>query len=429
MGKHRSRRHQAPSNGIRQVLSATIEAYAANLGRVLPVAAALAALSCGYIALTGSESAIPPAGLLWLVVAVPLWQMTIALIIRFVGADLRDTPEPLRAAIGASARRIVPLIGWSLVMGAAMTAVVIIVFIPIAVVGVVLAVVLGVAASAADAAQADEVYALGLFVAVAIWVAAAIVAALVLARWSLAPAAIVLDRMGPLAGSRRSSELTHRHRRRVAVLLLLMAAVFGIGSVATYAPLAVPELRGVGVVACVAILALTIPVLPIAFAVLYVRLDGSAVAQPAVSVGRRRLVIGTLAASLAVGVVTAGLTGPVVIERIAAASPSSPARGDVLFGTAREDCAVKGVSTRFTVGQEVHSAAKLHRWLAAGEEVALRASIGGVQLPEVQETYPSPVTCIFDGFATDQLPPGHYRMEYVAGSEVLATGEFDLVAP
>jgi hypothetical protein len=392
--------------GFGAILGATIDVYVATFGHVIAVTVPYAILSVILtVALAASNTAIIDGLAL---------ALAVALVIRIAGVHVRGGREPAAETLSAALRRFLPLFAWSFLIGLAVAGLGVLAAIPMIAVGA--------WAGGASAGLPATIAALLIVGGIA-----TIGGLVLLARWSLGPPAIVLDGEGPLSGARMSVALVRGRTRSVAVLVLVGATTVAIGSAAAFAPYAIPELgEGLGLVVAGAVLAVVLPVLPILFTVLYTRLDGTAVVLARVSAGRSAVVVGLVGAALAAGVAIVAMGGIRFIEETA---PLIAAQGTVAFGTAGEGCTVEGAVTRFAVGDEVHLAAVLRRELAAGDTIVVRIFIDGELADEATNTFADAAQCVYGAVPTDGMPAGRYRLEYSEGSEVLASGEFDLVAP
>lgn len=147
-------------------------------------------------------------------------------------------------------------------------------------------------------------------------------------------------------------------------------------------------------------------------------------ASPKRGSGRRRLLIigGLIVAVVFVVYVGLSFLGAQVAEVL---------RGTVEFGTGGSGCTVDGRASKFTPGGSLFVVAYPSRDVPAGEAVTLRVLSDGVELASLPQTFGSALgkgDCLSGSMPGDAFTPGHYRFEYLAGTETLAAGEFD-VAP
>ena len=89
---------------------------------------------------------------------------------------------------------------------------------------------------------------------------------------------------------------------------------------------------------------------------------------------------------------------------------------------------MKGEASTFPANTSIYEVAHLAREVAAGETVTFRVSHDGAEVASVPRAFDVAGDCLGGTLPGALLTPGHYRVEYHAGSEPLASGEFD-VAP
>jgi hypothetical protein len=100
--------------------------------------------------------------------------------------------------------------------------------------------------------------------------------------------------------------------------------------------------------------------------------------------------------------------------------------GTVEFGTSEAvGCSVGQRAVAFPSGTSVHVAGHLQRKVESGEVVAITISRDGTVLSSGSEATTSAGDCMIGALPGD-APSGHYRIEYLVGTEVLASGEFDI---
>ena len=148
------------------------------------------------------------------------------------------------------------------------------------------------------------------------------------------------------------------------------------------------------------------------------RMDAVA-APPKRRSGVRRIVIigGLVAALLFVGYVGLSFLGAQVLEQL---------RGTVEFGTGGSGCNVEGRASTFPAGGAVYAVAHLTREVPAGTVVTFRVAQNGTEVGSVPRTFDAAGDCVIGTLPGAALTPAHYRVEYLAGSETLAAGEFDI---
>lgn len=106
-------------------------------------------------------------------------------------------------------------------------------------------------------------------------------------------------------------------------------------------------------------------------------------------------------------------------------------RGTVEFGTGGSGCSIEGRASTFPPRGSLYVVAYPSRTLPAGEVLTLRVLRDGAELFSQPRTFDAalePGDCVSGGLQGAELTPAHYRFEYLAGTETLAAGEFD-VAP
>lgn len=394
---------------IRAIVGATFDAYSADVVPILALSALNAAVS---IALPLAQ----PVAIVLLIMGPILTTIVVAI----VADRMRTGSVNPGQAIAAGVRRAGWVLVWSLLVGLAVGC--------LGLIGVIgAAFFLDVASSAGDPTGV-LIGSLGLGVVVAVAVS---VTLFLLARWCLAVPAIVLDGQGPRSGSKQSDALVRGRTARFAALVALVGIV-------AYAPIGVaflPALASSGDVIAAAVTgalgALTWPILPIACTVAYARLDRSAL-EPR----RPRSRLAPVLAVAVGGVVAFGLLvgGAGAAALVADFRYLEANRGRVLAGTDLEidRCRMIGARDRFEIGQSVAVLALLGRTLPAGEEIALAVFRGGAGIGTASEDFPTDVDCVGGLYAADDIVAfggaGRYRLEYRLGDELLAAGEFEIVA-
>jgi hypothetical protein len=246
-------------------------------------------------------------------------------------------------------------------------------------------------------------------------------------RWSLAAAAIVLDRSGPLAGLNRSRALTSGKVWRLVglyVVLGLMAALASIGAslLSTYA--AERALAAVGLAIATLVSG---PLLSIAPAIVFRDLSGrpdDSDAKLPRGTGRRLSLLAVLGGGLIVcaagiwSVVDAG--GELFISE----------RGQVIAGTtsnAADRCRPGGVKTTFTSAEEIWVAAVFASQVPAGEEVVVEYYRDAGLLGSAPLTAgPAGLDCYYELEPIRGGEPGTYRIIVRRGTAVIAEGGFTI---
>jgi hypothetical protein len=121
-----------------------------------------------------------------------------------------------------------------------------------------------------------------------------------------------------------------------------------------------------------------------------------------------------LAVGLGIGAVGAWLLdGPADSDRT----------GTIEFGAHGTGCRVDETASSFPSGTvSVYEAAHYAREVRAGEVVTFRVLQDGAEVASVDRTFDEAGDCL-GGDLPGPLPPGRYRIEHLAGAEVLAAGE------
>ena len=129
-----------------------------------------------------------------------------------------------------------------------------------------------------------------------------------------------------------------------------------------------------------------------------------------------------LAGVIIVAVLAVGYIGMTLLGTQANTTRS----GTVEFGTGGSGCSVDGTASSFPPGTDsIYEVAHFVREVRAGEVVTFTVSQDGAEVASVPRTFDAAGDCL-GGTLPGALPPGHYRIEYLAGAESLAAGEFDI---
>lgn len=136
--------------------------------------------------------------------------------------------------------------------------------------------------------------------------------------------------------------------------------------------------------------------------------------------GRRLVLVGiVIAAIVIIGYIAFTVLGSQAREA---------QRGTVEFGTGGAACDVEGRSSSFPSGvASIYEVAHLAREVQAAEVVTFRVSLDGTQVASVPRTFDASGDCFGGTLPGELLTPGRYRVEYLVGAELLASGEFDIV--
>jgi hypothetical protein len=136
---------------------------------------------------------------------------------------------------------------------------------------------------------------------------------------------------------------------------------------------------------------------------------------------RRVLIIGGLVvAALFVGYVGLSFLG---------AQVGTALRGTVEFGTSGSECTIDGRASTFAPGGELYVVAYPSRVIPAGEVVTMRVLQDGTEVLSQPQTFGAALDsgdCLSGSMSRAAFTPAHYRFEYLAGTETLAAGEFDI---
>jgi hypothetical protein len=100
-------------------------------------------------------------------------------------------------------------------------------------------------------------------------------------------------------------------------------------------------------------------------------------------------------------------------------------RGSVEFGTGGTGCSVTARAETFPTSSSVHFAAHLDRQVTAGETISVVQTYPDGVVEPVSQSVETPADCLF-GDVISGPTAGRYTMEVRAGSELLATGGFDI---
>ena len=134
---------------------------------------------------------------------------------------------------------------------------------------------------------------------------------------------------------------------------------------------------------------------------------------------RRLLLLGGVIIVAVLGVVYIGMT-------LLGTPADSAGRGTVEFGTGGSGCSVDGTASSFPSGTAaIYEVAHFEREVRAGDVVTFRVVQDGAEVASVPRTFDATGDCL-GGTLPNGLPPGQYRIEYLAGAENLAAGEFDI---
>jgi hypothetical protein len=108
--------------------------------------------------------------------------------------------------------------------------------------------------------------------------------------------------------------------------------------------------------------------------------------------------------------------------------PQAAVAGTVEFGTGGSGCTVQGPASSFPSGTgagAIYDVAHFSREVSTGEVVTFRVLQDGKELAAVPRAFADAGDCL-GGALPAGLPAAHYRIEYLAGTELLAAGEFDI---
>jgi hypothetical protein len=178
--------------------------------------------------------------------------------------------------------------------------------------------------------------------------------------------------------------------------------------------------------------ALTWPVLPIACTVAYARLSRLAV-PPRQPRSRLASVLAVATGGVALASLLVGLVGGSTLAGDLWAVTAD--RGTVVTGSGLEvdRCRVAGETSRFEIGEPVAVLGILARQLPPGETVVLTVFRDGLPIGWAgSEPFDEPIDCVGGRYEPADIVSfggsGRYRLEYRLGDELLASGEFEVVA-
>ena len=103
--------------------------------------------------------------------------------------------------------------------------------------------------------------------------------------------------------------------------------------------------------------------------------------------------------------------------------------GTAQFGTGGSGCTLDGQATTFPAGSPLYVVANPSQEVSAGEVVTMRVLRDGAEVSSEPLTFDSAIVtgnCISGPLPSDAFTPAHYRFEYLTGTEMLASGEFDI---
>ena len=149
--------------------------------------------------------------------------------------------------------------------------------------------------------------------------------------------------------------------------------------------------------------------------------DGAAASPKPRSRGKDILVIGV--------VVVAALFLAYVGLRVIGGAVGEVLLGTAQFGTGGSGCTLEGKATTFPAGSPLYVVANPAQEVPAGEVVTMRVLRDGAEVSSEPMTFDTAIVtgnCISGPLPSDAFTPAHYRFEYLAGTEMLASGEFDI---
>jgi hypothetical protein len=137
---------------------------------------------------------------------------------------------------------------------------------------------------------------------------------------------------------------------------------------------------------------------------------------------RRRLVVLALLAIaiLFVGYVALSFLGSQVREIL---------KGTIEFGRSGAACDVSDRTTTFKPGDTIYIESTLARDVRAGETVTSSIWNGATLLGTSDHAVTASANCMGGQIPAAAIPIGHIKVQYSVGTEVLATGQFDVVSP
>jgi hypothetical protein len=115
--------------------------------------------------------------------------------------------------------------------------------------------------------------------------------------------------------------------------------------------------------------------------------------------------------------------------RVIGAAVGEALLGTAQFGTGGSGCALDGKATTFPAGSPLYVVANPSQEVPAGDVVTMRVLRDGAEVTSEPLTFDTAIVtgnCISGPLPSDTFTPAHYRFEYLAGTEMLASGEFDI---
>jgi hypothetical protein len=256
-------------------------------------------------------------------------------------------------------------------------------------------------------------------------IVASIVLVVITIRWILAPAAVAIDRAGPIAALTFSRNRSRRNAWRLLGLLVaigLLSAPLTIGAslISRYAdPL--PTAIGLFIAALV-----TGPFLAISLATAYGDLSGhpiaEAVERPA---GRsRNALVGSF-----VGVAAIVFTfGIVLASQGGGHQLLVPDPGVILAGTGQNSlnrCRPESIKSTFETGEPIYIGGYFSRSADPNEDLTIAVYVDDVLIiRDVLASRPDGISCYYEPEPIRDAPPGGYRIQILNGAETVADGRF-----
>jgi hypothetical protein len=106
----------------------------------------------------------------------------------------------------------------------------------------------------------------------------------------------------------------------------------------------------------------------------------------------------------------------------------SGSAGAIAFGPAGVDCAGGGNAGVFMAGEPVFAAIEVERTAQPGELLTVRLVGGTTVISEVESSFEGTGPCDRRRIDAGPLEPGRYRVLYFLGEELIADGDFEVIA-
>ena len=146
--------------------------------------------------------------------------------------------------------------------------------------------------------------------------------------------------------------------------------------------------------------------------------------QPSQGGGSRRTLTCLVLVIVGIIVLVIGCSGLVFLG----SQVQSILAGTIEFGTGGTGCSVTGRATTFPSTTALRSVAHLQREAHASETVTVVVTYPDATTESANQTMTDSADCVSQSISAG-LAPGHYTLQYRVGTEILATGGFDITTP